>query len=59
MDRKDKDLERLCKIYLDMTDEEKEKFIRLGENLLNSQKSFVNEISLLSDNNEDTELKTV
>jgi len=59
MDRKDKDLERLCKIYLDMTDEEKEKFIRLGENLLNSQKSFVNEISLLSDNKEDTELKTV
>jgi len=59
MDRKDKDLERLCKIYLDMTDEEKEKFIRLGENLLKSQKSFVNEISLLSDNNEDTELKTV
>jgi len=59
MDKKDDSLERLCKIYLNLTEEEKEKLIRLGESLLNSQKNFGNEISLLSDNKEDLESKTV
>ena len=59
MDKKNDDLERLCKIYLNLTEEKKEKLVRLGESLLNSQKTFVTEISLLSDNKENTEVKTV
>jgi len=59
MNNKENGLEKLCKIYLDLTEEEKEKLIRLGESLLNSQKMFSDEISLLSDNNKNTEVKTV
>ena len=59
MDKKNDDLERLCKIYLNLTEEKKEKLVRLGESLLNSKKTFVTEISLLSDNKENTEVKTV
>jgi len=38
---KDDGLERLVKIYLNLTDEEKEKIILLGEGLLKSQKIVV------------------
>ena len=38
---KDDGLERLVKIYLNLTDEEKEKIILLGEGLLKSQKIIV------------------
>ena len=38
MDKKDKGLERLCNVYLGLTDEEKEKVIHLAEGLLTSQK---------------------
>ena len=37
MDEKDISLEHLCKIYLDLSDSEKEQVIQLGEGLLNSQ----------------------
>ena len=46
MDKKDDGLERLCKIYLNLTEEEKEKIIELGEGLLKSQKIVHDEISL-------------
>jgi hypothetical protein len=39
-EKKDDGLERICKIYLDLTDDEKEKIITLGEGLLKSQKSM-------------------
>ena len=51
MDKKEDSLERLCKIYLNLTEEEKEKLIRLGESLLKSQKTFEDEISLLLEKN--------
>ena len=38
MDEKNKGLERLCKIYDILTDDEKEKVIRLADSLLHSQK---------------------
>jgi len=49
MDKKDNGLERLVKIYLNLTDEEKEKIILLGEGLLKSQKIIV-EKNPVSDN---------
>jgi len=33
-------LERLCKIYLNLKDNDKEKIIKLGEKLLKSQKAI-------------------
>jgi hypothetical protein len=57
MVKKDEGLERLCKIYLDLTDKEKEKIIILGEGLLKSQKIITDEISYLSEKKEDTEIK--
>jgi len=53
MEKKDDGLERLCKIYLNLTDEEKEKIIRLGEGLLNSQK-IIEEENIKMTDNEDT-----
>jgi len=50
MERKDDGLERLVKIYLNLTDDEKEKIIRLGEGLLNSQKIIGEENIELKDN---------
>ena len=38
MDKNDNGLERLCKVYLNLSDNEKETVIRLAEGLLNSQK---------------------
>jgi hypothetical protein len=52
LDGQDNDLERLLKAYLNLTDEEKGNVIRLGENLLNSQKTFCGEISVLADKKE-------
>jgi len=52
MDKKDDGLERLVKIYLNLTDDEKEKIIRLGEGLLNSQKIIEEENIVLTDNGE-------
>ena len=49
MDDRDLGLERLCKVYLDLTDREKEKVIRLAEGLLDSQKVIKNEKVLLSE----------
>ena len=45
MDKKDEDLEKLCMIYLDLNDEEREKLILLGEGLLKSQKIIKDKIS--------------
>jgi len=59
MDQPDAGLERLCKLYLNLTDEEKEELIRLGEGLLNSQKMFSNKISCLTKKNENIEIKTM
>ena len=56
MDKKEDSLEKLCKIYLNLTEEEKEKLIRLGENLLKSQKTFCDEISLSEENNKSEKL---
>jgi len=56
MNKKEDGLEKLCKIYLDLTEEEKEKLIRLGESLLNSQKMFYDEISLSEENNNSKKL---
>ena len=50
MENRDEGLERLCKIYLNLTDDEKEKIIRLGEGLLNSQKIIEEEDVVLTDN---------
>jgi hypothetical protein len=58
MDKKEDSLEKLCKIYLDLTEEEKEKLIRLGESLLKSQKIFGDEISLLLEKNNISEKVT-
>ena len=58
MDKKDDSLEKLCKIYLNLTEEEKEKLIRLGESLLKSQKTFGEEISLLSEENNNSKKLT-
>ena len=52
---RDDGLEKLCKIYLDLTDEEKENIIKLGENLLKSQKTFDDEKLILSDNKENAD----
>ena len=54
MERKDDGLERLCKIYLNLTDDEIEKIIRLGEGLLNSQK-IIGEENIVLTNNGDNE----
>jgi len=43
-------LDRLCKIYLNLKDEEKEKVIRLAEGLLNSQKTMERDTSMLTEN---------
>ena len=51
MENRDIGLERLCRIYLDLTDGDKEKIIRLGEGLLNSQKVMDNEKALLKGEN--------
>ena len=37
MDEKDGRLEKLCKVYEKLNDEDKEKVIRLAEGLLNTQ----------------------
>ena len=37
MDRTDDNLDRLCEVYLDLNEGEKEKIIKLAEGLLNSQ----------------------
>jgi len=37
MDEKDGRLDRLCKVYEKLNDEDKEKVIRLAEGLLNTQ----------------------
>jgi hypothetical protein len=58
MDKKEDSLEKLCKIYLNLTEEEKEKLIRLGESLLKSQKTFRDEISLLSEENNNSKKLT-
>ena len=58
MDKKEDSLEKLCKIYLNLTEEEKEKLIRLGESLLKSQKTFGEEISLLSEENNNSKKLT-
>ena len=50
-------LERLCKIYLNLKDDEKEKLITLGDELLKSQKRFKDEIDILRSKIENTELK--
>ena len=49
MENNDTGLERLCKIYLNLSDEKKEKIIRLGEGLLNSQKIIDGEKLVLTD----------
>ena len=54
MDKKDDGLERLCKIYLNLTEDEKEKIIELGEGLLKSQKIVHDEISLKTENKKNT-----
>ena len=59
MNKKEDGLEKLCKIYLDLTEEEKEKLIRLGESLLNSQKMFYDEISLSEENNNSKKLSWI
>jgi len=51
MENRDFGLERLCRIYLDLTDEDREKIIRLGEGLLNSQKVMDAEKTLLKGEN--------
>ena len=38
MDKNDNRLDRLCKVYESLDDEDKEKVIRLAEGLLDSQK---------------------
>jgi len=50
MNIKDDNLERLCKIYLDLNDNDREKIIRLGEGLLNSQKIIEEENIELKEN---------
>ena len=49
MERADIGLERMCKVYLDLSDEEKEKVIKLAEGLLKSQKIFDEEKSTLKE----------
>jgi len=58
MDEKDKGLDWLCKIYLDLTDGDKDIIIRLAEGLVSSQKIIKKEKLKLTDKNENTELKT-
>jgi hypothetical protein len=50
-------LERLCKIYLNLNDDEKKKLIKLGDELLKSQKQFKDELVILTSKNVNTELK--
>ena len=39
MDEKDGGLDRLCKVYEKLNDEDKEKVVRMAEGLLNTQKN--------------------
>ena len=57
MENRDIGLERLCKIYLDLTDEDRGKIIRLGEGLLNSQKEIDNKRIVSTDKTDNSELK--
>jgi hypothetical protein len=50
MEKRDEGLEKLVKIYLNLSDEDKGKIILLGEGLIKSQKIITDEI-VLSDNN--------
>ena len=52
MDKRDAGLEHLCKLYLNLNDEDREKIIRLGEGLLNSQKIIDMEKVVLSKENQ-------
>ena len=53
MDERDTGLERLCKVYLNLEDDEKEKVIRLAEGLLDSQKVVSTEKIKLAAENSD------
>jgi len=59
MEKNDKGLERLCKVYLNLDDMEKEKVIQLAEGLLNSQNVISDERNILNEKNKNKELKTV
>ena len=52
---RDEGMEKLCKIYLELTNDEKEKIIRLGEGLLKSQKTFDDKKLILSDTKENAD----
>ena len=54
MERNDSGLERICKIYLNLNDDDKEKIIKLGEGLLKSQK-IITEENFVSDTEESTD----
>ena len=51
-------LERLCEVYMKLNDGDKEKLIRLADNLYKSQIKVDIEKLKLIDKNENTELKT-
>jgi len=51
MGKRDDGLERLCKIYLNLTDGDKEKIITLGEGLLKLQKSVHDETIIVKERN--------
>ena len=55
MENRGAGLERLCKIYLELTDEDKWKVIRLGEGLLSSQKTMSGGKALTAEKTEITE----
>jgi hypothetical protein len=59
MEVKDNSLERMCKIYLNLTDDDKEKIIMLGEGLLKSQNIISDEVSYLSERKENIDLDVV
>ena len=49
MDGTDIGLERMCKVYLDLSNEEREKVIKLAEGLLKSQKIIEDEKSRIKE----------
>lgn len=59
MSRADVKMERICKVYLNLNDDEKRKVIKLAEGLLDSQNIRIGEKINTLKKNKSTDLKIV
>jgi len=59
MGRTDDKMERICKVYLNLNDDEKRKVIKLAEGLLDSQNIRTDEEINTFKDNKSTDLKIV